>query len=137
MATGNYDLPGGLIQVAGKTGTTNDYRDGWFVGYSADVVTAAWTGFDKPAKMGAGFTGGDISLPFWMRYMAKRYPKPYEAAKFPDAPKGITSVRIDQSNGRVVSAGGLMMPMLAGTEPTNEVGAAGQKTVQDIRMEDY
>ena len=87
--------------------------------------------------MGAGFTGGDISLPTWLRYMAKRYPKPREAGKFPDPPSGVTSVRIDQSNGRQVSAGGLMMPMLAGTEPQNEVGAAGQKTVQDIRMEDY
>jgi penicillin-binding protein 1A len=136
-ATGNQDLPGGLIRLAGKTGTTNDYRDAWFVGYSADVVTAAWTGFDQPANMGAGYTGGAIALPTWMKYMAKRYPDPYAAGKFPKAPRGIVSVRIDRSNGRRVSAGGLMMPMLAGTEPQNEVGIAGQKTVKDIRMEDY
>jgi membrane carboxypeptidase/penicillin-binding protein len=136
-ATGDMDYSGPGIQVAGKTGTTNDYRDAWFVGYSADVVTAAWTGFDQPAKMGASFTGGDISLPTWMKYMAKRYPDPKKAGTFGKPPSGVVSFRIDQSNGRVVTAGGLTMPMLAGTEPTNELGSAGQKTVKDIRMEDY
>jgi membrane carboxypeptidase/penicillin-binding protein len=149
-AVGLQDRPSGMIyvvdpasgrprgiQLAGKTGTTNDYRDGWFVGYSADVVTAAWTGFDQPANMGAGYTGGDISLPTWMKYMAKRYPDPKLAGTFPKAPSGVISVRIDQSNGRQVSAGGLTIPLLAGTQPNNEIGVAGQKTAKDTLMEDY
>ena len=57
------------IQVAGKTGTTNDYIDAWFVGYNPDLVTSTWVGFDTPTGMGYSFTGGDIALPIWMDYM--------------------------------------------------------------------
>jgi len=136
-ATGDPNTKAPHIQVAGKTGTTNDYRDAWFMGYSADVVTAAWTGYDKPENMGAGYTGGDISLPFWMKYMASRYPDPRTAGKFEKPPTGVLTARIDQATGRVVSAGGLPMYLLRGTEPQNEIGDAGQVTVEDLLTEDY
>lgn len=56
---------------AGKTGTTDDYRDAWFVGYTPQVVTGVWVGYDKPRPGGKGFTGGAVAAPIWERFMRK------------------------------------------------------------------
>lgn len=55
--------------AAGKTGTTNDYRDAWFVGYTPKLITGVWVGHDKPKPGGKGFTGGVVSAPIWERFM--------------------------------------------------------------------
>ncbi len=55
--------------LAGKTGTTNEYRDAWFSGFNSDVVTTAWVGFDQPAPLGRGETGAQAALPIWIDYM--------------------------------------------------------------------
>ncbi|MDO9600018.1 MAG: penicillin-binding protein 1A [Azoarcus sp.] len=55
--------------LAGKTGTTNDYLDAWFCGYNPDVVAIAWMGFSQPKNMGRGETGGAAALPIWINYM--------------------------------------------------------------------
>ncbi|WP_236021641.1 transglycosylase domain-containing protein [Geomesophilobacter sediminis] len=54
---------------AGKTGTTNDYRDAWFIGYTPQLITGVWVGYDKPKPGGKGFTGGAISAPIWGKFM--------------------------------------------------------------------
>ena len=59
----------GRRDIAGKTGTTNDYVDAWFCGYNPDVVTVAWVGFDQPRNLGRGETGGATALPIWIDYM--------------------------------------------------------------------
>ncbi|MDR2207602.1 MAG: PBP1A family penicillin-binding protein [Azoarcus sp.] len=55
--------------IAGKTGTTNDYGDAWFCGYNPQVVAVAWIGFPTPRNMGSGETGGTAALPMWINYM--------------------------------------------------------------------
>ncbi len=55
--------------LAGKTGTTNDYVDAWFCGYQPSMVGVAWIGFDQPKKLGSGETGGSAALPIWIGYM--------------------------------------------------------------------
>jgi membrane carboxypeptidase/penicillin-binding protein len=63
--------------VAGKTGTTNDYHDAWFVGFSSSVVTGVWVGFDQPRRISAGASGSRVALPIWadfMRRSARRLP---------------------------------------------------------------
>jgi 1A family penicillin-binding protein len=63
--------------VGGKTGSTNDYRDAWFVGFSSSVVAGVWVGFDQPARIRDGGTGARIALPIWadfMRRVARRLP---------------------------------------------------------------
>ena len=63
--------------VAGKTGTTNDYHDAWFVGFSSSVVAGVWVGFDQPERIGAGASGSRVALPIWadfMRRVARRLP---------------------------------------------------------------
>ena len=57
--------------LAGKTGTTNEHVDAWFCGYQRTVVACSWTGFDQPKSLGGGETGGSVSLPAWIGYMAK------------------------------------------------------------------
>jgi 1A family penicillin-binding protein len=63
--------------IAGKTGTTDDYRDAWFVGYSTSVVVGVWVGFDQPASIGREAYGARIALPIWADFMkrtARRLP---------------------------------------------------------------
>ena len=55
----------------GKTGTTNDSMDAWFVGYQPTVVAAAWVGYDTPRNLGSRETGGGLSLPIWIGYMSE------------------------------------------------------------------
>ena len=57
--------------LAGKTGTTNDFVDAWFCGYQRTVVGCSWIGFDQPKNMGSGETGGSAALPAWIGFMAK------------------------------------------------------------------
>jgi penicillin-binding protein 1A len=57
--------------VAGKTGTTDDYRDAWFVGYSSAVVVGVWVGFDQPATIGREAYGARVALPIWADFMKR------------------------------------------------------------------
>jgi len=63
--------------VGGKTGSTNDYRDAWFVGFSSSVVAGVWVGFDQPERISEGGSGARVALPIWsdfMRRVARRRP---------------------------------------------------------------
>jgi 1A family penicillin-binding protein len=57
--------------VAGKTGTTNDYHDAWFVGFSGSVVAGVWVGFDQPQKIREGASGSRMALPIWADFMRR------------------------------------------------------------------
>jgi 1A family penicillin-binding protein len=67
--------------VAGKTGTTDDYRDAWFVGYSTSVVVGVWVGFDQPATIGRDAYGARVALPIWADFM-KRTSRQLPAREF-------------------------------------------------------
>jgi membrane carboxypeptidase/penicillin-binding protein len=75
--------------VAGKTGTTDDYRDAWFVGYSSSVVAGVWVGFDQPASIGRDAYGARVALPIWADFM-KRTARQLAPADFA-VPPGIHS----------------------------------------------
>ena len=71
--------------LAGKTGTTNEYVDAWFCGYQLSVAGCAWTGFDQPKKLGNSETGGVTSLPIWIGYMQRALKDaPIEIPRQPD-----------------------------------------------------
>ncbi len=57
--------------VAGKTGTTDDYHDAWFIGYSTSVVVGVWVGFDQPAPIGRDAYGSRVALPIWAEFMKR------------------------------------------------------------------
>ncbi|MGH8765332.1 MAG: penicillin-binding protein 1A, partial [Burkholderiales bacterium] len=83
----------GRHDLAGKTGTTNDFVDGWFCGYQPSLVGIAWMGFDQPKSLGRNQTGGRIALPMWMEYMGKVLKGVPEAPR--SVPEGVISVRSD------------------------------------------
>ncbi|SNZ13547.1 penicillin-binding protein 1A [Hydrogenobacter hydrogenophilus] len=56
--------------IAGKTGTTNDYMDAWFVGFSPYIVTGVWVGYDMKRSMGRGMAGAKVALPIWLDFMS-------------------------------------------------------------------
>jgi membrane carboxypeptidase/penicillin-binding protein len=55
--------------AAGKTGTTDDHRDAWFIGYTPQIITGVWVGYDRPRPGGSGFTGGAVCAPVWGQFM--------------------------------------------------------------------
>lgn len=105
--------------LAGKTGTSNQSKDAWFVGYSTDVVTAVWTGFDDGRSLGPRETGGSMALPAWISFMRVAHEKKPKA-EFP-RPQGVTTVAIDPKTGLLPYEGqedAIDEIFLEGTEPT-------------------
>jgi penicillin-binding protein 1A len=108
--------------IAGKTGTTNDFHDAWFNGFNGDLVTSVWTGFDQDRSLGAGEEGGHVSVPIWTYFMhealsgSPRHPVP--------VPDGIVIVRISPETGLLASSdnpNGIMEKFIEGNLPKSEV----------------
>jgi len=76
--------------LAGKTGTTNEYVDAWFCGYQMTVAGCAWIGFDQPKKLGDKETGGAAALPIWIGYMSRALKD--VPVQVPQAPEGLVAV---------------------------------------------
>lgn len=102
--------------VAGKTGTTNEGRDAWFVGYSSNLLTLVWVGFDDGTP--AGLSGSEGALPIWSEFMRQAL-EVYPGGAFTE-PAGITRAKVDVTTGRRAT---LFCPLVAtevfltGTEP--------------------
>ncbi|MBI5923406.1 MAG: penicillin-binding protein 1A [Betaproteobacteria bacterium] len=84
--------------LAGKTGTTNDYIDAWFCGYQPTVVGVAWIGFDQPKKLGNGETGGTAALPMWIGFMEKALKGVPES--YMEVPEGLVAIRANDPTGK-------------------------------------
>ena len=76
--------------LAGKTGTTNEYVDAWFCGYQMTVAGCAWVGFDQPRKLGDRETGGAAALPIWIGYMGRALKD--VPAQTPTMPDGLVAI---------------------------------------------
>jgi len=86
--------------VAGKTGTTQDNRDLWFVGFTPDIVAAAWMGFDDDTSLGRkDLTGGSTVVPWWTEIMEEAL-KNYPVRAFP-VPEGIVFMKVDSETGKL------------------------------------
>ncbi|BAU46630.1 peptidase [Sulfurifustis variabilis] len=93
----------GRRDIAGKTGTTDDYRDAWFSGYNHEVAATAWVGFDQASSLGRGEAGGRTALPMWVDYMRVALEG---IAENPVAtPDGITKSYVHAETGEPVAAG--------------------------------
>ncbi len=114
--------------AAGKTGTTNDNTDAWFVGFTGRVLGAVWVGFDDPVhKLGAGGDGAHAALPLWMRAIrAAEGARPSVAVPGP-APEGMEQAVIDRETGLLAApgTGGLALWFQPGTAPTEVSGQPG------------
>ena len=114
--------------TAGKTGTTNDNTDAWFVGFTGRALAAVWLGFDDPAhKLGAEGDGAHAALPLWMRAIrAAEGNRPAIALPGP-APAGMSRATIDRESGLLAApgAGGLTLWFKDGSAPTETAGQPG------------
>jgi len=96
MRLGRHDL-------AGKTGTTNEFVDAWFCGFNAELVAVSWIGFDTPQTLGRNETGSQAALPIWMGYMGAVLKGAPEQQLSP--PNGVVAVRVNPETGlRVADA---------------------------------
>ena len=117
--------------AAGKTGTTNDNTDAWFIGFTGRVLAAVWVGFDDPVhKLGSDGDGAHAALPLWMRAIqAAEGARPRVAVPgpAPDGPDGMVRVEIDRETGLLAppGTGGLALWFRAGTAPTEVSGQPG------------
>ena len=92
----------GRNDLAGKTGTTNDFVDAWFCGFQTNLVAVAWVGFDSPKSLGNKETGSRAALPMWMSYMGKALkdvPKANDTTPDDIVPNGIVMARINPVTG--------------------------------------
>jgi penicillin-binding protein 1A len=86
------------IPVAGKTGTTNDNTDVWFVGMTPELVTGVWLGFDKPAMIAPGAAGGTLAAPIAAQIITAAYGNRSSGVWSP--PPGLVSVALDRASGK-------------------------------------
>ncbi len=107
--------------TAGKTGTTDDRRDAWFVGYTAELVAGVWIGFDEPQPLGRAEYGGRAAGPAWLAFMQDSLDDSMIRAF--DVPSTVQFVRIDPNEGLLAPPGheGVYEPFLPGSAPTREV----------------
>ena len=101
--------------AAGKTGTTQDYKDAYFIGYTPRIAAGVWVGFDQPESI--GLTGAQAALPAWTQFMIDSAPADPE--DFPE-PSGITYATIDPETGGLATSScprAVSLPFLVGTAP--------------------
>ena len=118
---------------AGKTGTTDDYRDAWFIGYTPQLITGIWVGYDKPKPGGKGFTGGAVAAPIWGRFMGPALAaRPVVDFTKPDT---VVSISIDPATGCQATP---ETPVkrdefyIEGTEPAGDCPEQGGETLKPL-----
>jgi penicillin-binding protein 1A len=107
--------------AAAKTGTTNDYSNAWFIGYTPRLVTGVWVGYDRPRSLGRDETGSRAAVPIWTAFMSQALAGT-PAEDFP-IPEGVVVVPVDLNPGGDC-ARPVMMAFIAGTEPRTTCGPA-------------
>jgi penicillin-binding protein 1A len=113
--------------LAGKTGTTNDSKDAWFVGFTPDLAVGVYIGFDEPKSLGDKETGGSLAVPVFKEFMRTALegtpPRPFRV------PEGVSMVQVNAKTGRTTSASDpnvIWEPFLDGTQP-DTYSAVGPK----------
>jgi penicillin-binding protein 1A len=132
VTAAGFHLPAG-----GKTGTTNDGNDVWFVGYTADLLAGVWIGMDRPTKIKANAQGGILAAPAWTAFMSEVYRRKPAPPDWP-RPDGLVSKDIDRTTGMLKNQY-CPLPVvttewyLPGTEPIQEcnVHSASNTSVGD------
>jgi penicillin-binding protein 1A len=121
--------------VAGKTGTTNDEKDAWFIGYTPDIVVGVYMGYDKPRHLGRGATGGHLAAPIVKDFMkvalADKPAVPFRV------PPGIKLIRVDLKTGQRAGPDSQKVILEAfkpGTAPPDNAAVVGYGNGGDSRF---
>jgi len=142
--TGARAMALGRIDLAGKTGTTNDQLDAWFAGFQRHLTTVVWIGFDLPRSLGPNETGAVAALPIWISYMGvalKNLPE-----ESPEVPEGVLAARINPDTGLRDPEGrsGILeyfyhenLPPEGEPMPETGAGPAGGRKPEDLKNDLY
>lgn len=128
------------VPAAGKTGTTNDGTDVWFIGFTPTLLATVWFGFDRPHTIAPGAAGGRFAAPVWGRFMSSLYVGDTPELPTPEAwrwPEGIIAKKVDRLTGLLASD---MCPadraytefFIPGSEPTQVCGASSVPLGQPV-----
>jgi penicillin-binding protein 1A len=117
--------------IAGKTGTTNEEKDAWFVGYTPDLVVGLYMGYDKPTPMGKGSTGGGLAAPIFKEFMADvlKDTRPVDFR----VPEGMRMIPVDRKTGMQAQAGAggaIVEAFKPGTGPADSYWVIGMDEFQ-------
>ena len=120
--------------IGGKTGTTNDFTNAWFIGFSPSVTVGVWVGYDEPRKLGEEETGSRAASPIFVSFMEKyleKYPEPNATYR---KPPGVVWCWIDKYTGKLLSPDCLHKfkeAFIAGTEPLEECTEEDHNMITD------
>ncbi|MGH9374184.1 MAG: penicillin-binding transpeptidase domain-containing protein, partial [Vicinamibacterales bacterium] len=105
--------------IGGKTGTTDDYTDAWFIGFDPEITLGVWVGYDRRRSMGRAGTGSDTALPIWVEIMKAWIGDRENPSRF-EPPGNIVFVSVDKGTGDAVLAGtpgAITEVFISGTQP--------------------
>jgi penicillin-binding protein 1A len=104
--------------IAGKTGTTDDFSDAWFIGFDPDITLGVWIGYDQKKPLGQGMSGAEAALPVWIQVFKTWIGDRKEPPKF-EPPGNIVFVAVDKATGNPTEGapGGISEAFIAGTQP--------------------
>jgi len=105
--------------IGGKTGTTNDFTDAWFIGFTPTLTVGVWVGFDQKKSLGEEQTGSEVASPIFVKFMEAYLGKYPETGVF-RVPSGVYMIDIDKYTGRLLTPDciyALHEAFLPGTEP--------------------
>ena len=122
--------------IAGKTGTTNDEKDTWFIGYTPNLVVGLYLGYDKPQSLGKGATGGGLAAPIFKEFMGEVL-KDTPMVDF-QVPEGMKLIAINRKTGMQASegaAGTIIEAFKPGTGPADSYWVIGMDEGQAISAE--
>ena len=131
MGTARSAAPKLKRPAAGKTGTTDEDRDAWFVGFTPELLAGVWVGFDERRVLGRGEEGARAALPLWTEFMTKALAGT-PVTDFAQ-PAGVVVARIDPATGLLPAPGneGIEEFFLDGTAPTESAAAPGEEATPD------
>jgi penicillin-binding protein 1A len=118
--------------AAGKTGTSANYRDVWFTGFTTDLLCTVWVGRDDSTPIGDKITGGGIAVPIWVEFMQKAHPRTKVRDFAP--PENISFARVDPWGGNPMgpSAQAVWMPFVRGTLPPRFLSGLPVRAFEDL-----
>jgi penicillin-binding protein 1A len=118
--------------TAGKTGTSANYRDVWFTGFTTDLVAGVWIGRDDSTPIGDKITGGGVAVPIWVDFMQKAHPAT-PVRDFP-VPPDVSFARVEPWSGDAAGpyAGAVWMPFVRGSQPSKLLRGPAIKAFDDL-----
>jgi penicillin-binding protein 1A len=120
--------------VAGKTGTTDQFYDAWFIGYTPELITGVWVGFDEDKSLGENETGARAAAPIWVSFMSKAL-KNREVKDFL-VPEGIEFMKVDPKTGQMSLAKGAILECFKeGTGPARDIPSKIKPTTDFFKFE--